>query len=115
MAQDRAQTFNDGLVDICAVENTAEPGNMPKEGLVSRVKLRYAERTVGINRFYSAAQSNVKVDRLIRCLRLQAVSTQNIARIGGDQYHIRQIQYPEDITPKVMDLTLERVMQNYDS
>lgn len=115
MDRNKTQTFNDGLVYICSVENTAEAGNMPKEGLAAKGKLRYSERTVGINRYYTAMQNNVKIDRVIRCPRLEMVSTQNIACINGDQYNIRQIQYPEDIMPKVMDLSLEKVVQEYDS
>jgi len=42
------------------------------------------------------------------------VSAQDIAIPNdGRQYKITFIQYPEDIDPPVMDLTLERIDNNY--
>jgi hypothetical protein len=32
----------------------------------------------------------------------------------GKQYRIIQVQYPEDMEPPVMDLTLEELLQDYD-
>ena len=113
----RMQTFNDGVVDIYSVENIAESGNMPHEGLISKyIGLRYEERTVGMNRFWSAMQNSVKIDMLIRAPRLRDVSTQDIAILSIDnkQYKIKQIQYPPDVQPPVMDLSLERLEADYE-
>lgn len=109
----KPQTFNDGVVSFYALENTASPGDMPNEGLVEKYKLRFDERTVGYSRFFTAQQNQVVLDKMIRCLR-QDVDTSFIAIINNDQYHIRQIQYPFDVTPKVMDLSLEKVVEDYD-
>lgn len=110
----KAQTFNDGIVSIYSVADISEPGGMPQEGLTLKRSLRYKERTVGISRFYSALQNNVNVSSVLRCPCLRNVSTQDIAiPNNGKQYAIRQIQYPEDIYPPVMDLTLERIEQTY--
>lgn len=108
------QTFNDGVVKICEIENAAEPGKMPKELLLIKRTLRYKERTVGLKRFYEAKQTNVEVRYVLRCPRLRDVSAQDVAvPIDGKQYRIIQIQYPEDIDPPVMDLTLEELTQYY--
>lgn len=114
------QTFNDGIVNIYSVGNTAPFGGMPKDGLKLKVRsLRYKERTVGMNRYWAAMQSSVKVDMVIRVpytpIRMMAISTQDIViPTDGEQYRIVQIQKPEDIYPPVMDLSLERLVQKYD-
>ena len=109
------QTFNDGVVKIYEVINTAPNGEMPVEGLSLKRTLRYHERTVGLNRFFTALQANVRVNYVLRCPRLRDISTQDIAMPNdGKQYRIFQIQYPEDIDPPVMDMTLEELEAAYD-
>jgi len=109
-------------VNIYSVGNTAPSGKMPKDRLKLKVgPVRYAERTVGINRYWTAMQANAKIDMVIRipCTSLRGrsidVSTQDIAiPIDGAQYRIMQVQKPEDIYPPVLDLSLERLVQKYD-
>ncbi|MBE6906125.1 MAG: hypothetical protein E7476_07650 [Ruminococcaceae bacterium] len=114
MIQRKAQTHNNGNVRIYAVSDSSESGDMPKDLLTLKQSLRYQERTVGLTRYYAALQANVNVSLVLRCPMLRDVSTQDIAVPNdGKQYAIRQIQYPENIAPPVMDLTLERVEQDY--
>lgn len=112
----RPETFNDGLCTISTVTNDAQPGKKPVEKLTPRyVGLRYRERTVGIARYYTAAQANVRVDRVIRVARLRDVTTRDKATTeDGVTYYIRQVQYPEGVEPPVMDLSLERVISTDD-
>ena len=107
------QTFNAGVVNIYTVGNTATPGSMPQEGLTLKVgPLRYKERTVGLNRFWAALQNQARVDLLLRVSQIREVSTHDIAIPNdGKHYDIVQIQYPEDIEPPVMDLSLERIKE----
>ena len=119
MLQAKRQSFNDGSVKIYKVENTALPGDMPVDGLVLKQTLRYHERTVGMGRYYAALQNNIKVDFVIRCPEVRGLSDKDtdilVATLnGGSQYEIKQIQYPEDVEPPSMDLTLEKVGENYD-
>ena len=110
------QTYNDGIVNIYSVSNIADPGNMPKDGLKIKASgLRYEERTVGMGRFYTAKQSNARIDLLIRAPQLRSVSTLDIAiPQDGKQYKIAQVQYPKDVKPPAMDLSLERLEADYD-
>lgn len=111
----KSQIFNDGVAHIYEVVNTAADGDKPIQRLMPKRTLRYKERTVGLNRFWTAAQGNVRVAYVLRCQRNRDISTQDIAVPNdGLQYRIVQIQYPEDITPHVMDLTLEEVKQKYE-
>lgn len=109
------QAFNDGIVKIYEVGNTSEPGGMPTEGLIYKQTLRYKERTVGLTRYYAAIKENVEVSAVIRCPQVRSVKANNIAILtDGEQYRIELVQYPEDIEPPVMDLTLEKVSDFYD-
>lgn len=112
----KVQTFNDGVVDIYSVDNIAETGNMPKERLTLKAgSLRYKERTVGMGRYWAAMQAQAKIDMVLRVQRIRNVSVQDIAIPNdGEQYIIKQVQYPEDVYPPVMDLSLERLVQKYD-
>lgn len=112
---EKKQTFNDGLARIFSVDDCAEPGEMPVEGLTFKVALRYHEKTVGVARFYGAMQNGAKVDRVIECPRRSIVSSQDIAVLpDGKQYQITMVQYPEDTVPRTMRLALEVVTQNYE-
>ena len=110
----KCQNFNDGVVRIYSVDNTAEPGEMPVDGLVLACSLRYEERTVGIIRYNAAQQSNIRVDRLLRCPLKSDVTTEYVAIPNdGKQYDIKLIQYPKDVEPPAMDLSLERRVTDY--
>ena len=106
------ESFNDGVCTISSVTNIAAPGKMPVEQHTNKyIGVRYRERTVGMSRFYLAAQTNVRADKLIRLPLLRDVTTQDVVTTeDGARYRIRQLQYPENIDPPVMDLTLERVV-----
>jgi hypothetical protein len=108
------QTYADGVVRIYDVSNAAAAGNKPVDVLTPKVSLRYAERTVGISRYYAALQADVRISRLLRCPLLRSVSTQDAAIPNdGKRYRIEQIQYPEDVVPPVMDMSLVEVSQVY--
>ncbi|MDL2324060.1 hypothetical protein LJC61_02760 [Ruminococcaceae bacterium OttesenSCG-928-A16] len=110
-----SQMFNDGVVKIYTVENIAPNGAKPDNRLVFAGQLRYAERVVGLNRFTQYMANDVEVSYLLRCLQIRSVSTQNIAVPNdGEQYRIVQIQYPKEVTPPCMDLTLQRLETVYE-
>lgn len=110
------QQLNDGQVVIYAVENAAEPGMMPRDHLVKKGVLRYKRRTVGIQRYYTAAQANAKVDLLLRVPYVGEVEANDVAvpTLDGKQYRVSLVQVIEDEMPPVMDLTLERLEVEYD-
>jgi len=106
------QTFNDGVLAIYAIERHPDGSETltPKHEL-----LRYDERTVGIGRYYRAKHENAEITRVLRVPRHNDISTQDVAvATDGQQYNIRQVQYPKEATPACCDLSVERVTQNYD-
>ena len=114
MIKAKPQTHNDGVVRIYSVDNIAQPGNKPKEGLVLKHTLRYKERTVGLTRVRLALQTGAEVSYVLRVPRLREVSPQDVAIPNdGCQYRITMVQYPEDANPPAMDLELERLENDY--
>lgn len=112
-----SQTFNDGLCGIYVVTDAAPPGKKPVEKLELKGKLRYAERTVGMNRFTQFLQNDVEVSMVIRVPRKIEISTQDVAvpdcRYPHRQFRVVQVQYPQDVTPGCMDLSLSRIEEVY--
>lgn len=104
----KTEAFTDGIVTIYDNANGAAFGNIPRDNLILRYTLRFRERIVGIKRYYAAMEEQIKVDRVIRCPRRDDTDALDAANIGDKYYRIVQVQYPEDISPPVMDLSLER-------
>lgn len=110
----QAPPLRDGVLQVCKVTNVAEPGDVPEDGLEPIYSLRYDERIVGMSRYWQAKQASATIGLLVRCHRLRDVTTHHVVILrDGEQYAIKQIQYPPEIEPKVMDLSLERLADKY--
>lgn len=111
----KIQQYNSGILTIYKVDNIAEPGNKPKDKLTIKYNvLRYDERTVGITRNNLAKQDHSQIDNLVRVQRLDDVSVHDVVVIDDKQYDIYQIQYINDVVPRSMDLSLERLEAAYE-
>ena len=108
------QTYNSGIVTVYSVSDAAEPGYQPVKRLSRRATLRYEERRVGINRFYSGKENQAEIERVLRVPQGVKISSQDVAITeDGHQYSIEQIQ-TADVYPPSLDLTLKHIAQNYD-
>lgn len=111
--------FDSGVVQVCALTNTAAPGAMPVEALTEVGRFQFGELTVGMQRFYAAAGVNQRVDLMIRiwwapmaAAGMYAVLTESAY---NGQYRIQQVQHRTDADGlKVTDLTLSRLERNYE-
>lgn len=109
------QSFNSGLVRICGRETTGAAGYAGADKIEEKCTLRYQRRTIGMQRGYLAAQAKETIDLLIRCPYRPAVLENDIAMPGdGAQYKIKKVQVIESVRPLVMDLTLERLSNQYE-
>ena len=102
------QSFCDGMLQVCGAVDCRSAGGAPLIKLRRKVRLRYSLRTVGVKRHYAAMQAGVRIDLLVRCPYRAEVSAGDTVICGGTQYVITLVQVPEGITPKVMDLTLQK-------
>lgn len=109
------QDFNDGVLTVYSVENTAQPGYRPVEGLVKKVTLRYNEQRLGINRLYMSRQNQTEIERVLRVPRNENISNQDVVITeSGKQYQIDYVQSVADVWPSCLDLSLTKVEQEYE-
>lgn len=106
--------FLDGIVTIFRVDDIAELGDRPKRGIHQVVSLRFADRTIGYKRHYTAMQAMEQIDRLVRVPEHPKITTKQIAIINGVQYRINALDVNIYTTPRVMDLTLEKLEDCFD-
>lgn len=106
----------EGKLTVYSLQNTAEKGRMPKEGLVKVCEEYYGERTIGVTRQYAALGADRRIDMLVRIWRNEAVTPgMYVIPDDGQQYRIDFIQKTTDEDGlKVSDLTLVRLEENYD-
>lgn len=107
------QNYNDGVVAIIAVVDTAKPGYQPQPGKPQvKYTLRYEERRLGIQRYYSSLQNQIQLDRVIRVPRVAGITTQDFAVTEDEQaYRIDLVQSVMDVYPPSLDLTLTKIEQ----
>lgn len=108
-----SQSFNDGIVEICKIENNGESGYKPVKRLVPVFRLNYSERKLGIKRYYAGKQNQVEISRVIRVPQPpEEITNQNIAVTEKrTQYRIDLVQAVTDVYPTCYDLTLTRITQ----
>ncbi len=112
----KIQSYEDGIVKIYSISNIAEPGEMKKEGLTLKVgPLPFEERTVGMSRILLAKQESARIDIMLRVPQIRSVNVHDVAVTHDDvQYEIKLIQYPSDVEPPSMDLSLEKLATQYE-
>ena len=107
-----SQDYNDGIVRIYSVQDVAAPGYAPVERADFKVLLPYAERVVGIRRYYEARQNQTRVERVLRVQDTGLVS--NLDRAQTEDlvtYRVDLVQHVPDVWPPSVDLTLVRYEQ----
>lgn len=106
---------DNGIVSLLHEPDKISNGNMPNGVLSEYYRAWYAERTVGMSRYYAAQQANTQIDVLIRIGRPRGgivIMADDIAILGdGYKYRVAQAAYlyDEDAGENVVDLSLERM------
>ena len=106
------QSYNDGVVTIYSVADVAQPGYQPQIELTEKIKLRYEERSMGLQRYYQAMQNQVQIERVLRVQRTNEITSQDVA-IPEDntKYKIYMVQAVSDVYPPSVDITLSKFEQ----
>lgn len=108
-------TLDSGTLSVWRGANLAPSGGMPDFSYEKIWETRYAERTVGVSRFYSAKQYGQSPDYLVRVPRNYSVKADSdivkifpFSHLDENEYRIIQVQHilDEDGIP-VMELTLQ--------
>lgn len=104
-----------GIAEILRRTSDDPDGNLPSDRKEVIYRSYYGERTIGITRYYTAKQNNVRVDKLIRILRHEPgieILTDDLCRISDHMvYRIVQAQYlrDEESGADCIDISLERI------
>ena len=105
-----SQSYNDGLVTIYGQTDSASPGYQPRVKLTEKATLRYQERSMGIQRYYTALQNQQRIERVIRIPKTGKVSGQDVAKTeDGRLYRVELVQMVMDVYPPSVDLSLSRI------
>lgn len=109
-----SQQYNDGVVNIYTVTDSADPGYQLKQELTLKFTLAFEERALGINRLYLSRQNQAEIKRVIRVQRIP-ISSQDVAIThDGQQYRVDTVQAVQDVYPPSLDLSLRAVEQNFE-
>lgn len=99
-----------GKLTICALQNVAEPGFMPREALVDMTEAFFSYREIGVTRMYAALGANHQIDLLVRAWVTDLDPGWQYVIIDETQYRIDVAQTVGD----AVDLTLIRLEEKYD-
>ena len=106
------QSYNSGEETVYAVTDSARPGYQPVEQLTEKIKLRYEEQRLGLQRYYDAMQNQIQVERVIRVPRAGQITSQDVAETeDGRRYRIDLVQTVDGVWPPSQDLTLVKYQQ----
>lgn len=109
-----SQQYNDGVVNIYTVTDSADPGCQPKQELTLKCTLHFEERALGINRLYLSRQNQAEIKRVIRVQRVP-ISSQDVAIThDGRQYRVDTVQAVQGVYPPSLDLSLRAVEQKFE-
>lgn len=104
------QPYKDGIAKVYQMKNASERGNMPTMKAALVYSLPFDRQMVGMGRYYQGLQSGMKIVEKIRTPRRPDVMLEDAVTLNGgtEQYTIKQIQFPPEVEPPSMDLSLER-------
>lgn len=108
--------MNDGgLVRVCTLEETNEPGFMPVEKLVEQKRYFAGKVQTGITRMYAAAGANEQYDLVIQCFNALGDFPERAKYVLDERGAQYQINHKREIYKSdAMELTLTKVEDYYD-
>lgn len=108
-------TFDDGILKICEVKNTAKPGEKPVKQLKEKESTYFGYRDLGITRYYTALKADQKIDAVVDVPDWPDIRGTDICVMeNGDQFTIKMIQKTKDEDDlKITRVSLERLGENY--
>lgn len=109
-------TFDDGILTVWNVENTAQPGEKPVYGLTEKAQYYFGYDTLGINRYYTALQADQQISAVVIVPGWGDIKVTDVVSMeDGTQYVIQMVQAAKDENGlRIMRLSLERVKQDYE-
>lgn len=109
-------TFDDGIVGIYLITDTASAGSKPKKALSLVESFFFGYDTLGINRYYTALQANQQIEAVINVPDWHELNpAMHVAVMeNGNQYKIQMVQPTTDEDGlRITRLSLERIREDY--
>ena len=111
-------TFDDGILTVYKVDNIAEPGDKPVQGLTAKASYFYGYDRLGITRYYTALEANQQIEAVVNVPEWTDIKISDVAIMDEQpdvQYQINLVQPETDENGlRIMKLTLERMNQKYE-
>lgn len=109
---DRAQTFNDGLINIYTSESDNGNGGMPTKTPKLFLTLHFREMSLTLTRQFEARAVGVNVDRMVRVRDVPGIEPDMLVTVQDrhklNYYRIRTISDVVQTTPPTLTLGLEK-------
>lgn len=107
-------TFDDGIIKIYEVKNSAENGKKPKYELFAKCKHYFGFETVGITRYRTAQQTKNKIENLVHVPEDRNIYADDICILeDGMHYKCGLIQHTVVNGMRITKIELERLVENY--
>ena len=111
-------TFDDGILTVYNVTNTAQAGDRPVMGLEEKAKYYFGYDRIGVTRLYLAKQAAQEVSAGVNIPGWNDVKNTDVVLIPEPQplhYQVADVQPELDENGlRIMKLTLERTGQKYE-
>ena len=111
-------TFDDGILTVYNVTNTAQAGDRPVMGLEEKAKYYFGYDRIGVTRLYLAKQAAQEVSAVVNIPGWNDVKNTDVVLIPEPlplYYQVADIQPELDENGlRIMKLTLERIGQKYE-
>ena len=109
-------TFDDGILKIYTVQNTAANGNKPVKGLVLKQKFYFGFDVLGYNRYYTALQAKEQIEFVVNIPGWEELDPLDVVVLeDGKPYRMSLIQpMHDDMGLRITKLSLVRISENYD-
>ncbi len=109
-------TYDDGILKIYKVTNSAAPGETPVAALAFKTEFCFSYSEIGISKFFYAQQAGQTISAVCETYFDDTVRVNDVAEFeDGSQALVRMIQpTTNEDGIKIMKLSLERIEHSYD-
>ena len=106
--------FDDGILKIYSLENTAEKGDKPKEQLVYKSSFYFGYDELGITRYYTALTNNQRIECVVNIELDPNVRVLDVVEFeDGSLFRIQLLQRKKEDGLIYLKLSLERLNDEY--
>jgi len=111
-----SQEFNDGVLSVYRASDDNSTGDMPQSTLTKiHEAIRYEERTVSANRFWSGLQNDITLAKTLRIPNIGNVRANDIVvDVNKTQFYVKQSQLVKTVYPPCLDLSLQEVEVSFE-